>query len=313
MGTNFLQDKIDGVRKNLADVIRGKQEVIDLVLIAMISGGHILLDDVPGVGKTTLAKALSLSVDAAFKRIQFTPDLLPADILGASVYNAKTTSFDFYKGPIFTNILLADEINRASPRTQSALLEAMNEKQITIEGRSYILDDPFMVIATENPVESYGTYPLPEAQLDRFSMQLSLGYPDMAAELEMLEARQSTDPLNHVKPCLSCIDLNSIRQEVKMVNIEDTVAKYMLALIRSTRADDRLQLGCSPRALLTLASCARACAWMNRRDYVIPTDVKKLIQPVLAHRLLLDLRSRHAGVSAKDILQELEDKIKIPF
>ena len=313
MEKDLLQNKIDEVRNNLSSVIHGKQEIIDLVLTVMIAGGHVLLDDVPGVGKTTLAKALALSVDATFKRIQFTPDLLPSDILGASVYNAKTMTFDFYKGPVFTNILLADEINRASPRTQSALLEAMNEKQISIEGRRYILEEPFMVIATENPVESYGTYPLPEAQLDRFAMQLSLGYPDMDAELQILESRQHVDPLDSVKPCLSCQDLNRIRQEAKAIPVESTVANYMVTLIRATRDDDRLQLGCSPRALLTWAACARARAWMNRKNYVTPDDVKKLIHPVLAHRLLLDLRTRHAGVSANEILQELENKIKLPF
>ena len=313
MPTEFLQEKIHAVRDNLSNVIRGKKQVIDLILISMISGGHVLLDDVPGVGKTTLAKALALSVDAKFKRIQCTPDLLPADILGSSVYNAKTSEFDFYQGPIFTNILLADEINRASPRTQSALLEAMSEKQVSIEGKCIVLDDPFMVIATENPVESYGTYPLPEAQLDRFAMMISLGYPDAEAELEMLEARQKIDPLQNVKPCLSCEDLNTVREEVKQVDIEKSIASDMLTLIRATRQDDRLQLGCSPRALLTLAASARAAAWMDNRDFVTPADVKLLIHPVLAHRMVLDLRTRHAGTTAHDILQELEDKVKVPF
>jgi len=307
-----MQEILGKLRKNLSSVIHGKDEVIEMVMVALCAGGHVLMEDVPGVGKTTLAKALASSIDGVFTRIQFTPDLLPADIVGSSVYNPKDGSFSFRPGPIFANILLADEINRASPRTQSALLEAMNEHQVSIEGRTYPLPDPFLVIATENPVEYHGTYPLPEAQLDRFAMQLPMGYPDEVTELEILYVRQTEDPLAHLRPIVSCADVARLHAEVRKTGIEKSVGRYMVQLIRETRHDARIQLGASPRALLTLARCAQARAFMLGRDYVLPDDVKHLAPSVLAHRLVLDNKAKHGGQTSHALLAELLASVAVP-
>ena len=307
-----LYGKVLEVEKQLNGVIRGKENVMRLLLGAFFAEGHVLMEDVPGTGKTTLAKALALSVSADFSRIQFTPDLLPADILGSSIYSPKEGSFFFREGPIFTNLLLADEINRASPRTQSALLEAMNERQVSIEGKEHSLSSPFLVIATQNPVEYYGTYPLPEAQLDRFAVRLSLGYPDGDAELQLLLDRRRNDPLESVRPVLDCGEIRRIQEEVRTVEVEDSLARYMMRVIRATRESGEILLGASPRALLTLSRCAQALAWLDNRMFVKPDDILLLIQPLLAHRLVMTLESKHAGIAPAAVLDDIVGKIKIP-
>ncbi len=307
-----LFEKVQQVRQQLNTVIRGKEEVLKLLFAALFAEGHILMEDVPGTGKTTLAKALALSVSAEFSRIQFTPDLLPADILGSSIYSPKDGTFFFRRGPVFTNLLLADEINRASPRTQSALLEAMNERQVSIEGREIALATPFLVIATQNPIEYYGTYPLPEAQLDRFAVRLSLGYPDEASELQLLRDRKRTDPLDAVRPILTCEEIRRIQEEVRAIELENSLAEYMMTLIRATREAPEIRLGASPRALLMLSRCAQASAWLNNRSYLKPDDILPLIQPVLAHRLILTLESRHSGISSASVLEGIMKRIRVP-
>ncbi len=300
------------LREGLRSVIKGKDEVIELALIALCAGGNVLIEDAPGVGKTTLAKAIARSIHGIFNRIQFTPDLLPADILGSSVYNPRDGQFNFRKGPIFANILLADEINRASPRTQSALLEAMSEGQATIEGITHPLPHPFMVMATENPIEYHGTYPLPEAQLDRFCMRLTLGYPDESAELAMFYSRKEGDPLLAIKPILNCEEVAAVQDEVRRIEIEKSVASYALRIIRATRGEPRIRLGASPRSLISLCRCAQARAFLVGRGYVIPDDVKSLTGVVLAHRLVLDNKARQSGLSPVALVGELLDGIPVP-
>ena len=305
-------EKIRLAEAELNRIIRGKPEVIHNLLIAFVSGGNILLDDVPGVGKTTLAKALARLVDAQFSRIQFTPDLLPADIIGTNIYNPREGSFQFRPGPVFTNILLADEINRASPRTQSALLECMCEHQVSFGGISRELQAPFMVIATQNPIEFQGTYPLPEAQLDRFAMRLSLGYPSEEAEAEMLADRRSGDPADQLSPVIDGEEILELRRRAADVGMEQTVSNYLLELVRATRGEARLALGASPRAALVLAETTRTAALLAGRDYVLPDEVRDLARVVLPHRLVLDSRSRYSGVTAAEIVEDLLGKIKIP-
>jgi MoxR-like ATPase len=306
-------ETIGQIRTRLKQVIRGKDEVIDLLLNAVLANGHVLLDDVPGVGKTTLAKALALTVKADFKRIQFTSDMMPSDILGSSVFNQQSGEFKFYPGPVFANILLGDEINRASPRTQSALLEAMNEHQVSIEGVRYDLPKPFLVIATENPVEYFGTFPLPEAQLDRFAMKFSLGYPDPAEELAMLNDRWHDDPLDRLEPVISCAELMEIQNSVRAVTMEQSVQEYARELIAATRDQENgFLLGASPRALLDFARCAQARALLNGRQFVTPEDVSSLAVPVLAHRLILNRKSSHAGVPAAELIAAIVKKTRVP-
>ncbi len=312
MPDRVLYDKVQEAKKQLNRVIRGKEQVLQLLFAALFAEGHVLMEDVPGTGKTTLAKALALSVTADFSRIQFTPDLLPADILGSSIYSPKEGTFFFRQGPVFTNLLLADEINRASPRTQSALLEAMNERQVSIEGKELKLIKPFLVIATQNPIEYYGTYPLPEAQLDRFAIRLSLGYPDEESELQILKDRRGNDPLEALQPVLDCDEIRRIQEEVRTVEIEDSLADYMMQVIRATRESNEIRLGASPRALLMLSRCAQSMAWLDSRMFVKPDDILALIQPLLAHRLVMTLESRHAGITPAMVLEEIVKKIRIP-
>ena len=312
MPDRVLYDKVQEAKKQLNRVIRGKEQVLQLLFAALFAEGHVLMEDVPGTGKTTLAKALALSVTADFSRIQFTPDLLPADILGSSIYSPKEGTFFFRQGPVFTNLLLADEINRASPRTQSALLEAMNEGQVSIEGKELKLIKPFLVIATQNPIEYYGTYPLPEAQLDRFAIRLSLGYPDEESELQILKDRRGNDPLEALQPVLDCDEIRRIQEEVRTVEIEDSLADYMMQVIRVTRESNEIRLGASPRALLMLSRCAQSMAWLDSRMFVKPDDILALIQPLLAHRLVMTLESKHAGITPAMVLEEIVKKIRIP-
>jgi len=307
-----MQNKIKKLEDNLKFVIKGKDDVVELVLNALCCGGNILMDDVPGVGKTTMAKALALSIDGAFSRVQFTPDLLPSDITGSSIFNPRESEFRFRRGPIFTNIFLADEINRASPRTQSALLEAMNEAQITVEGVTYKLEQPFIVIATENPIEYQGTYPLPEAQLDRFALEIEIGYPSEHDEIEILFSRHGGDPLNEIKPVITCKDICEIQKIVNSINVEKTIAHYIVKIIRTTRHEGRIKLGASPRALLALYKASQAEAFLRGREFVIPEDVKKLAPIVLAHRIILENKAKYAGVKKKTVINELLNSINVP-
>jgi MoxR-like ATPase len=312
MASDVLKEKAAAAQRQVGEIIRGKADAVRLLFTALFAEGHVLMEDVPGVGKTTLAKALAATVGMEFNRVQFTPDLLPADILGASIYSPKDGTFEFRKGPVFTNLLLADEINRASPRTQSALLEAMNERQVSIEGRLEKLPEPFLVIATENPVEYYGTYPLPEAQLDRFAVKLTLGYPDAESELRLLADRRKSDPLENLKPVLSLAELRQIAVEVRDVAVENSVMDYMLRIIQATREIPEFRLGGSPRALLILSRCAQSSAWLDGRDFVTPEDVRKLAGPVLAHRMILTLESKHAGTDSLEILNGILNRLKVP-
>jgi MoxR-like ATPase len=267
---------------------------------------------VPGVGKTTVAKALAKSIDAKFRRIQFTPDLLPADILGSSIYNPVKGDFRFDPGPVFCNILLADEINRASPRTQSALLEAMNENQATIEGKRYPLPKPFMVVATENPIEFHGTYPLPEAQMDRFLVRLALGYPAAEVEVDILKSHALSEPLDRIESVLQLGQVQQIQQDVAGVHVDDSILEYIVEIVHATRRDNRLKLGLSTRGTLMMSRAARARAYFKKRDFVIPDDVLWLVPYVLPHRILLSSKTRHSGTTAKQILEDIVGHIKVP-
>jgi MoxR-like ATPase len=306
------REKLTALKEQLARVILGKADALDQVLVALLSGTHLLLEDVPGVGKTTLAKALARSFAGDFKRVQFTPDLLPTDILGSSVYNPRDGSFSFKDGPIVTHVLLADEINRASPRTQSALLEAMSEGQVSIEGLTRPLPEPFLVIATQNPVEFHGTYPLPEAQLDRFGLRLSLGYPAAAEELEILFGQMRRHPLEDVRPVLDARSVLALQAEVRTVRVERALGSYVVALAEATRRHPSVQLGCSPRGTLALFRAAQAHALLRGRDYAVPEDVKVEAVAVLAHRLGLETKARYAGVSKESVVQEVLATVAVP-
>jgi len=299
------------LRQNLGRVILGKDEILRDLVVALLGGGHVLMEDVPGVGKTTLAKALATSLSADFRRVQFTPDLLPTDILGSSVYNPVDGSFTFKEGPIFANIVLADEINRASPRTQSALLEAMSERQASIEGVTRPLPAPFVVVATQNPIESHGTYPLPEAQLDRFAMRLNLGYPAAEHEVEVLFAQAHHHPLEDVRPVLDGAGVLALQAIVREVRVERSLGRYMVALAEATRGHKALRLGCSPRGALILFRMTQARAFVEGRDYAIPEDVRSVAVQTLAHRLGLDTKARYSGVQREDVVREILDKVPV--
>jgi MoxR-like ATPase len=297
---------------NLSYAIHGKEEKIEQVILALVAGGHILIEDIPGVGKTTLARALAKTVDGLFNRIQFTPDLLPTDITGMNIFKQSDSSFSFHSGPLFANIVLADEINRASPRTQSALLEAMSEERVTVDGTRHLLPTPFIVLATQNPIEYHGTYPLPEAQLDRFMLQISLGYLPMDKEQSLLINRTSEDPVEKLSAVLSLESLRMLRKTVDHILIEESIGEYMLAIIQATRQHAQLRLGVSTRGTLLYGRIVRARAMMNQRDYVIPEDVKSLAIPVLSHRILLDTKSQYQGTSRESIIAEIINTIKVP-
>jgi MoxR-like ATPase len=306
------RDAMRAVETNLSSIIKGKASDIELILIALASGGHVLLEDAPGTGKTTLAKAIAASMDGLFRRVQFTPDLLPADITGSSFYNPADGSFEFRPGPVFSNVLLADEINRTSPRTQSALLEVMGENQVSTDGRRHPLPQPFFVVATQNPSDYAGTYPLPEAQLDRFMLRVSLGYPDATAELEMLYDQNTHHPLEDLKPVVTTKEIIDIQNEVKAVRFDRAVGEYVIRLTHATRGDARLRIGLSPRGSLALYRTSQARAWWHGRDYVLPEDVRALAEPVLAHRLVLDTKARYSGATGNDVVRELLQSVVVP-
>jgi MoxR-like ATPase len=305
--------KLSELEMSLNSSIRGKPEVVRLSIVCLLARGHLLIEDVPGVGKTTLAQALARAVHCSFHRLQFTSDMLPSDVLGVTIYNAHTQEFEFKQGPVFTNFLLADEINRATPKTQSALLEAMNEVQVTIESHSYPLEQPFMVMATQNPVEHHGTYPLPESQLDRFLMRIRIGYPDRQAEREIL--RNSTQP-EGVRAVVSGEELLHLQKQVGRVAVDDALVDYMLAIVEKTRTHESLSLGVSPRGAQALYRATQALAVVEGREYVIPDDIKRLVIPVFAHRIAINARASLAQRSAElteRILQEILTLVEVPL
>jgi MoxR-like ATPase len=297
----------------MAQVILGKPDVIRLTLVALLTEGHLLIEDVPGTGKTSLAKALARSVEGTVSRVQFTPDLMPSDVTGVSVYDRQSSQFTFRPGPVFANIVVADEINRASPKTQSALLEAMEERQVTVDGTTYRLDRPFLVLATQNPVEMEGTYPLPEAQRDRFFARTAIGYPDPASEVAMLAGHDRSDPLDALSPVADTATVTQMFATTARVQIAPALRNYIVELVGTTRAIPEVRLGCSPRASLHLGRAAKAAAALDGRDYVVPDDIQRLAAPVLAHRLLLTVEAHAAHRSAEDIIGALLSRVRVPL
>jgi MoxR-like ATPase len=297
---------------SVESVIDGKANAVRLTLAVLLAEGHLLIEDVPGVGKTMLAKALAKSIDCSVRRVQFTPDLLPSDVTGVSAYNQERREFEFKPGPVFANIVVGDEINRASPKTQSALLESMEEGQVTVDGVTYPLESPFMVIATQNPVEMEGTYPLPEAQRDRFTARISIGYPTAAAELEMMDTHGSASPLDDVKPVAHATDIRDLAAAVRGVTVSDLLKQYVISLVNATRSHEDLRLGASPRATLHLLRVSRAWAALDGRDYVIPDDVQALAVPVLAHRLLPTPEALVAGQFPEQVLAGIVTRLPLP-
>lgn len=306
---NSVADKI---RENVGRVIVGKGEVVDMALVALLCEGHILFEDVPGIGKTTLAKALARSFGCTFRRIQFTPDLLPSDVTGLSVYNQKTQEFEFRAGPLMAQIVLADEINRATPRTQSALLEAMQERQITVDGVTKLLPRPFLVLATQNPIELEGTFPLPEAQVDRFFIRLKLGYPSEEEENSIVLRFEREEPLDHLQSVVDAAAVTEMQRAVREVRVESSVREYLIAIARATRAHASVELGASPRGSLYLYRAAQAWAALHGRDFVLPDDVKYLTPFVLTHRLIISAQTRLRGRGAEQIVKDVVDSIPVP-
>lgn len=298
---------------NVEKVIIGKRSVIQLCLVALLSKGHVLLEDVPGVGKTILVKALAQSLGCKFSRIQFTPDLLPSDVTGVSIFNQKTVEFEFRPGPLMSNVILADEINRTSPKTQASLLEALEEGSITVDGQTYRLDSPFFVMATQNPIEYEGTFPLPEAQLDRFLLKLSLGYPNQEQEVEMLKRFQYKHPIEEVKEVWSVHDLQALQEQVNHVHVEDSLIQYIVKIVEQTRQTSDLYLGASPRAAMALFRSSQALALVRGRNYVIPDDVKYLVPYTLAHRVLLSSEARLSGQTTEMILERCLRQVPVPI
>ncbi|MFC4811291.1 AAA family ATPase [Paenibacillus sp. GCM10023250] len=300
------------IRRNLESCILGKQTEIERLLTALLAGGHVLIEDVPGTGKTQLVKALARTIGGQFRRIQCNPDLLPSDITGVSIYHPKNETFLFRPGPIMANLVLVDEINRATTKTQSALLEAMEERHVTVDGDTYGLPVPFTMIATQNPIEFDGTYTLPEAQLDRFMMKISLGYPDAATERQMIVSPNATSPAELLEPVATAAQVALMMEDVKRVHLDNAVADYIVRIVRGTREHAGVQLGASPRAAISLTAAARACAYLQERDYVIPDDVKLLASPVLAHRIILLTESHMNGLTTEDVVQAVVRETSVP-
>lgn len=306
---SFINFK-EKVVENVSRVIVGKEEVIKLVTVAFICGGHVLIEDIPGMGKTMLIRAFSSTLGCEFKRIQFTPDLLPSDLTGINFYNQKTLEFDFKEGPLFSNIILADEINRATPRTQSSLLEAMEEKQITIDGVTRRLPDPFMVLATQNPIESYGTFPLPEAQMDRFFMRISMGYPGHDEEIEIILKFKDENPINNLKKTITREEIDYVRRNYHNVSASKDVIEYLMAVIEGTRKNEKIQIGVSPRGTLALFKASQAYAAINGRDFMLPEDIKKIAPYVLNHRMVI--KGINRGNSVYELVNSIIDNIAAP-
>ena len=312
MQTSDAQRLLQRIAGNIEQVMRGQHAQVRKLLAAFAAGGHVLVDDFPGTGKTTLAKSLAASIGARFARVQFTPDLLPSDILGVSVFNQRDQSFEFREGPVFTCILLADEINRASPRTQSALLEVMAESQVSVEGRTHPMDELFFVVATQNPVEFRGTYPLPEAQMDRFALCLALGYVDADTEVAVLSAQDLGHPLDAIRPVAAREDVIALKHAARRVRVADELKHYVVELVRRTRAVPQVLLGCGPRASISLAHTAKALALFDGEDFVRPEHVQELAVATLAHRMVLDPQARFAGVSAQALVADIVREVKVP-
>ena len=308
--------KLERLLQNIESAVHGKEEVVKLCLTSLLAGGHLLIEDVPGVGKTTLAQALARSLGGTFQRIQFTSDLLPSDILGVSVFDASASAFSFRPGPIFANVVLADEINRTTPKTQSSLLEAMNEGQVSIDNHTYPLPKPFLVVATQNPTEHHGTYPLPESQMDRFLMRLRMGYPSAQTERRILLERSGDAPVTRLQPVVTADEVLELQHAVEKVRVEEAIADYLLAIVQETRASPFLELGVSTRGALALYRAAQARALLEGRDYCLPDDVQALVLPVLAHRVLLAAREDSLGrqrEEAERVLQEIVERVPLPY
>jgi MoxR-like ATPase len=311
--TAAAAETIRAIADNLARVVHAPDETLQLCTLCLVSEGHLILEDFPGVGKTMLAKALARSLDVSFSRMQFTPDLLPSDVTGVNVFDQRSNEFEFKPGPVFANLLLVDEINRASPKTQAALLECMQEQQVTVDGYSYELGRPFMVMATQNPIEYEGTYPLPEAQLDRFTMRIAIGYPPLSEEAKMLTEQTAQPPLDGLQAVANAADAISLADEAKAIFVEESLNRYVVALLRATRADSRLYLGASPRAGIALLRVAKARALADARDYLQPDDVKSVAAAVLAHRLILAPEARSSGLTGEQIVRETLEKTPVPL
>jgi MoxR-like ATPase len=307
-----IKETVERIRANVARVIVGKDEVIELCLVALLCEGHVLLEDVPGIGKTTLAKAIARSVGCTFKRIQFTPDLLPSDVTGILFFNQKTQEFEFRPGPLMAQIVLADEVNRATPRTQSALLEAMQERQMTVDVETMLLPRPFLVLATQNPIELEGTFPLPEAQIDRFLIRVALGYPSEEDENEILVRYEREDPLETLQPVAQAADLLAMQEQVKTIHVEESVREYVVQVARATRDHPAIELGASPRGTLSLYKTAQALAATRGRTFVLPDDVKYLAPPVLTHRIIISPQTRLRGRRPEEVMAEIVDTVPVP-
>lgn len=302
-----------GLVENVGRVVIGKKEVVTQAVVTLLAGGHVLLEDVPGVGKTLLAKALAKSLSGEFKRIQFTADLLPSDVTGVTIYSQERRDFSFRKGPVFSNVLLADEINRATPRTQSSLLEAMEEQNVTVDGTIHPLISPFFVIATQNPVELEGTYPLPFAQMDRFMCRLTIGYMNRTSEVAMLKAQRATDPLDAIEPVMDCETLIQLQRAVRAVNVTDALLDYLVRIVEATRSAESLEYGASPRGSLDLQSFSQGVALLDGRDYVLPDDIKRAARLVLPHRLIVRRGNRSVSVNARNVIDHIVDSVAVPI
>ncbi|MFB3127343.1 MAG: AAA family ATPase [Candidatus Acidiferrales bacterium] len=317
MAPTQTAEQLAELQRALGSVIRGKDDVIRLALVGLLARGHLLIEDVPGVGKTLLARTLARCLNCTFHRIQFTSDLLPSDVIGVSVFNQHQQSFEFRPGPVFANVVLADEINRTTPKTQSALLEAMNEQQVTVDNHTHPLPQPFLVLATQNPIEHHGTYPLPESQLDRFLLRLRMGYPSAESEKEILRAHgDSREPLENVQPVMTAEEVLRMQEEVRRVRVDDALMDYALALTQHTRANEHLSLGVSPRGTLMLYRAAQARAFLEGRDFCVPDDIKQLVIPVFAHRVVVSTRytsTLRKADQAEAILQEILDSVEVPL